>query len=543
MVGKGLDLRIFVRVLMRAGLALLLVCSGAQRMLADGGCKVVHHAAPSDADTAYLAADFPMAAGLYQAAVSRDSGDMDAMAGLVHALLRQNKYLEAADALQGATKAGTESPAMMTLRGEVELRQGEPWKATKTAVASYTADPCNPETMLLLFKLETLNSQYATARKMLMKAHQIDGEDPAIRVEWIKTLPVDQRVAEMDAYLAVPRGDGAGELSDLKTAQYQLKAWATEPRKPCTMVSTAATAEVPFVPILSNNDKTIAYGLAVKVNNRASRLAIDTSYNARLPIEGVSGLLISRAVAQHAGLKPVFQNQVPGTGPQGPRSGFVAIADSIAFGDVEFHDCAVQVMDVSFANGAEGVVGLQVLSNYLITLDYQAKKLVLETLPQRPAETVAVSGLYNRYIAPTMKDYASALISGSDVILPLSVNGSPPMLFVADTAVGSSMVWPGAAYQLTTGHKDPKFEDRTSDKRDWNVLTLSGDNTLSFAGVTLKETPIYPFDTTRFTDDTGMEVSGMLGLKTLSRMTVHIDYRDGLVKFDFDPARKGGLVF
>jgi thioredoxin-like negative regulator of GroEL len=527
---------------MRTGIALVLLSLAAQPVFADNSCKVVHHPPPSDADTAFLAADFPAAAGLYQAAMAKNPGNADSMIGLVHALLRQNKVQEAGDALQAATTSAPESPAMMTLRGEIELRQGEPWKATKTAVASYTADPCNPRSMLLLFKLETLNSQYATAHKMLTKAHQIDSEDPEIRAEWIKTLPVEQRVPEMEAYLAAPRGDSAAELSDLKTELYQLKAWGAEPRKPCTMVSAAATAEVPFVPILSNNDRTIAFGLSVKVNNHAARLAIDTSYNARLPIEGVSGLLISRAVAQHSGLKPVFQNEVPGTGPQGPRSGFVAIADSIAFGDVEYHNCAVQVMDVNFGNGAEGVVGLELLSNYLITLDYPAKKLILETLPPRPTDTVGTNGLYNRYVAPTMKDYTPVLTSGSDLIVPLSINGSPPMLWVLDTAVGPSMVWPGAAYQLTTGHKDPKFENRAS-KANWSVITLSGDNALSFAGVSLKETPIYPFDTSRFTDDTGMEISGMLGLKTMSRTTVHIDYRDGLVKFDYDPSRKGPLLF
>jgi hypothetical protein len=75
-----------------------------------------------------------------------------------------------------------------------------------------------------------------------------------------------------------------------------------------------------------------------------------------------------------------------------------------------------------------------------------------------------------------------------------------------------------------------------------SIYTIQ-DAALSFAGVSLKETPIYPFDTSRFTDDAGMEISGLLGLKTLSRMTIHIDYRDGLMKFDYDPTRKGSLFF
>jgi Aspartyl protease len=542
MFRKFFDARRIACALARTGIVLHLLLAATHLTIAQN-CKVVHHAPPSDADTAFLAGDFPLSVGLYRTALARSPGDADLMIGLIHALLRQHKVQEAADALQEFSKPAPDSPTFMTLRGELELRQGGPWKAAKTALASYTLDPCNPRTMLLLSRLEALNSQFATARKVITKAHQIDSEDAEIRAAWIRTLPVGKRIPEMEAYLATPRGDSAADRQGLQTDLYHLKAWATEPRKPCTMASTAATAEIPFVPILSNSsDRTIAFGLSVKVNNHAARLAIDTSYNARLPIEGVSGLLISRAAAQHSGLKPIYQNDVPGTGPQGPRSGFVAIADSIAIGDVEFHDCAVQVMDVNFPNGAEGVVGLEILSSYLITLDYPAKKLLLEALPPRPQEMVATDGLYNRYTAPAMKDYASALVSGSDLIVPLSLNGSPPMLFVLDTAIDVSAVSPGAAYELTTGHKDIKFEDRDA-KAKWNVISLTGDNQLSFAGVTLKESPIMPFDTSRFTDDTGMEVSGMLGLKTLSRMTIHIDYRDGLLKLDYDPARKGPLIF
>jgi hypothetical protein len=34
-----------------------------------------------------------------------------------------------------------------------------------------------------------------------------------------------------------------------------------------------------------------------------------------------------------------------------------------------------------------------------------------------------------------------------------------------------------------------------------------------------------------------MEISGFLGASTLNLLTIHIDYRDGLVKFDYDRNR------
>jgi hypothetical protein len=541
MVWKCSCAGIFARVLARTGFVLVSLSLAALSMFADP-CKVVHHPPPSDADTAFLAGDFPLAVGLYQSVLSTKPGDADASIGLVHALFRQNKVLEAADALHLSSKSASESPALMTLRGEVELRQGEPWNAVKTALASNTLDQCNPRTLLLFSRLAALNSQYATARKMLLKAHQIDSEDPEIRAAWINTLPVEQRITEMEAYLAAPRGDTAAEKSELQTDLNHLRPWAAEPRKPCTMVSTVATAEIPFVPTLDKSDRIVAFGPPVKVNNHAVRLFIDTSYNARLPIDGGSGLLISRAAAQHSGLKAIYQNDVAGTGGQPARSGFVGIADSISIGDIEFHNCAVQVMDVNFPNGGEGIIGLKILSSYLITLDFPGKKLVLETLPARPQEMVATDGLYNRYTAPAMKDYTPILVTGSDLILPLSLNGKPPMLFLVDNAVGASVTSPGAGYELTTGHKDPKFEARDFKELMSSIYTIQ-DATLNFAGVSLKETPIYPFDTSIFTDDAGMEISGLIGDKTLTRTTIHIDYRDGLIKFDYDPARKSPMTF
>ena len=521
---------------MRTCFAVVLLSLMARSMFAES-CKVVHRSEPSDADTALLTGNYELATGLYQSALTLRPGDTNAIIGLVHALLKRQRLQAAADALQTFSTSTPDSPALMSLRGELELRQGEPQKAAEAAVASVKLDPCNPRTLFLLSRLEDLNSQYATARKMLLSAHLLDPEDPQIRAAWIKTLPADQRISEMQAYLAAPNGDSADERRDLQTDLDRFKAWATVPRKPCTMVSTETKVDMPLAPIVGNSDRTVAYGLGAKVNDRAVRLLIDTSYNARLPIDGASGVLVSRTVARQAGLKAIYQDDVLGTGGQPPRSGFVAIADSIAIGPVEFHNCAVQVMDVAFANGAEGIIGMDILSSYLVTLDFPARKMTLEMLPARPEGIASTNGLYNRYIAPEMKDYHPIYRSGSDLILPVSANGKPPMLFVADTAVGYSFFSPGVAYEVLNGRKNPKYEDRDALAKMESSVTLNNVQ-LSFAGISWNEAVMGGFDTSPFTDDSGMEISGLVGLRTISRMTIHIDYRDGLMKIDLDPKSK-----
>ena len=61
--------------------------------------------------------------------------------------------------------------------------------------------------------------------------------------------------------------------------------------------------------------------------------------------------------------------------------------------------------------------------------------------------------------------------------------------------------------------------------------------TFRFANLTQKVDDVVAFDTSKTSKDAGVEISGLLGAVTLRQLTIHIDYRDGLVKFDYDPKR------
>jgi hypothetical protein len=58
-----------------------------------------------------------------------------------------------------------------------------------------------------------------------------------------------------------------------------------------------------------------------------------------------------------------------------------------------------------------------------------------------------------------------------------------------------------------------------------------------FANLSQEVDDVLAFDTSKLSKDDGMEISGLLGATTLNLLTIHIDYRDGLVKFDYDPKR------
>ena len=58
-----------------------------------------------------------------------------------------------------------------------------------------------------------------------------------------------------------------------------------------------------------------------------------------------------------------------------------------------------------------------------------------------------------------------------------------------------------------------------------------------FANLSQEVDDVLAFDTSKISKASGMEISGFLGATTLFQVTMHIDYRDGLVKFDYDPKR------
>jgi tetratricopeptide (TPR) repeat protein len=503
-------------------------------------CAVVHHGPPSDADKAYLAADYKTAENLYRAQLAANPANSDVTAGLVHSLLQEQKIQEAADAVNAALAANPHSPALITLRGEVELRQGEPWTALGSAGEAFKLDPCNPRMRLLLANLSAIDSYYASARNLLVSAHALDPEDQEIRREWIETLPQNQQITELKAYLATPRGDDADTTKNLRKYLDNLTSEAGAQLPKCELASATPSTEIPFTDIMADATHVAAFGLEVKLNGHDVHLEIDT---------GASGLAISRTVAKRAGLKQVGEAEISGIGDQKASKGYQALVDSIRIGGIEFKNCVVSVIDSPNVIDVDGLIGMGVFSQFLVTLDYPGHKLLLDSLPPRPGESGTAAPALNtvgevgagspfsaaavgqpgtssaapefrdRYVAPEMKDYTHVYRIGSKLLLPVRLNDKANRLFAIDTG----------SWETT-------------------LSVQAGDVTFRFAQLSERDHHVYTFDTSNISREMGMEISGFLGSTTLELLTIHIDYRDGLVKFDYDPKRvpradyRNGLV-
>jgi len=67
-------------------------------------------------------------------------------------------------------------------------------------------------------------------------------------------------------------------------------------------------------------------------------------------------------------------------------------------------------------------------------------------------------------------------------------------------------------------------------RRIWTAKLL-----FRFGGIQQQNNDLYSFDTTGLSKGAGFEISGFLGSTVLRQLTISIDYRDGLIKFDYDP--------
>ncbi len=511
-------------------------------------CHVVPAHEPSAAEKAYLAGKANEAEKLYREALAKSPHDAALIAGLVRSLLREQKVEDASTTISSELALAPTSVALLTASAEVEYRQGKIAEAAGTADQAFRIDPCNARLYLMRARIFRLNSMYASERRAIGVAHALDPYDIDIRQTWFGTLPLSQRIDQQKQFLASANGMDPEERARSERGLANLVNWASNADQTCHVASNLTSTELPLVPILSqgNSTRIQTWGLHVLFNNNATMLGVDT---------GASGLIINRAIAERAGLKPIARFQMGGVGDQGPQGAYVAHVDSIRMGSLEFRDCMVQITDRKDILSMDGLIGTDVFSSYLVTLDYPMRKFLLSQLPPRPtdssgtvATTLSTDGgsqiggpagtapaqPQDRYISPPMKDYSPFFRAGHDIIIPTRLNGKAARLFLVDTGAFSSAISPEAARAVTKIHGgDPGSVRGLSG--DVAKVSFSEAVLFQFAGIQQQNNDLFSLDTSTMSRGAGLEISGFLGSTVLRQLTISIDYRDGLIKFDYDP--------
>jgi tetratricopeptide (TPR) repeat protein len=512
----------------------------------------------------YRARRFEEAEAGYQALLKTDAKLVPAQVGLIRSMMAQGKVNEAVVTVNAALAAQPNSASLLAVTGDIQFRKGEMSDAEKWYLAAQEHDPNEVSAHLGLARWYSSYSMYRKAYDQLQIAHQIAPDDFAVQVAWIGMLPQKQKLAAIESYLARSHPDHEEETKVMTEYLEFLKTTADQSIHACRLVSKVEQTETKLEAIRAvNSHRMSGIGLKTKVNAQDVLLQLDT---------GASGIILDRRAAEKAGLARISAAHMRGIGDHGERSGYRAVADHIRIGELEFQDCVVLVTDKPRPE-FHGLIGADVFASYLVDIDLPEMRLKLSPLPKRPEDAAAPTSLNSeaeepsnaeqdvdstsqqastkqplstpgprsspqrlprdRYVAPEMVRWTQVFRFGHLILVPTNVNGSRPMLFLLDTGSPGNVLSTRAGQQVSTVHPQNRL-GFTGLSGKVNNVYISSEATLRFGHVEQRITDITTFDLSSIGQGE-TEVSGLLGFATLKLLEVKLDYRDGMVNFEYDP--------
>jgi tetratricopeptide (TPR) repeat protein len=480
---------------------------------------------------------FADAEGAYRLVLQGNPKSAPAYIGLFRVLLRERRQEDAANALAKAVELEPGSDAVRTAQGEMHFRQGRIQEARADFMPLAKAGTSEARAYLGLAKIYWAESNYQHGKLLFDMAHERDPEDPEIRRQWLFTLKGEELLKELKRYLGGAADDEEDDREHLQTSLTELSEDVQKGGRGCRLVSDVKEEQMPLERLMSGADRMRGAGLKVQLNNVKSKLLLDS---------GSSGILVSRKIAEKAGIKPLAESDIHGIGDKGTVKSFIGTADSITIGKLEFQGCRVEVMDRNSVADEDGLIGSDVFSHFLVNINFPDYRLELTPLPPVPPPSPAEKALVEKYpktarfrdrfVPPEFKDFTAIYRFGHDLLIPTRINDLPPKLFLIDTGAFSDSISPEAAREVTKTHGDSGYQVKGLNGAVNNVFTADK-LTLTFSHFRQPARDMVAFDTSRISPPTEPEISGFLGFGMLFQMQVKIDYRDGLADFVYDPNR------
>jgi hypothetical protein len=520
----------------------------------------------ASADQLFRAGKFAEAETRYQAILQKDEKLIPAQVGLVRSMLKQQKIDESLDAVNKALAVTPDSAALLAVNGDVRFRRGEMAEAETSYLKAAKIDRKEVRVYLGLARLYSSYSLYRRAYDLLDAAHTLAPADIEAQRAWLRMLPRKERLAALQAYLAAPHPDDPEETQRMQEYLDFLKATADKPIHACRLVSKVEQTETKLEIMYGPDIHRIGgIGLSVNLNDHHARLQLDT---------GAGGIIVSHNVAEKAGLTRISAVHYGGIGDQGLRNGYTAVADHIRIGELEFQDCVVSVTEKGAVANQDGLIGADVFGAYLVDIDLPGMKLKLSPLPKRPEDGVAPKSLNSegeeqanaeqkeesttqgdvkqlkpsvpeskpprrlpkdRYIAPEMANWTKVFRFGHMILVPTFVNDSPALLFGLDTGAFANVLSLREGRQLGKVNSEDRLHVHGLNGEVNKVYSAKA--TLRFARLQQPSMDVVTFDLAPQSRRVGTEVSGFLGFAMLRMLEVKLDYRDGLVDFEYDPKR------
>jgi tetratricopeptide (TPR) repeat protein len=494
-------------------------------------CKI-DQTPSTELELAFYRRDYKKSAELAAADIKADPKNQRSRQLEVDSLIGMGQLDEARKKTDAWTASEPTDPVAIVTAGELRHAEGDWLESYALMLKALKIAPCLPAAYEGLAEFESLAGYHATAQKHLALAHQLSPHNENIRFAWIDSLNHEQYVTELTNFLPQAKA-----LDDKRRAVIinRLDKENSRLKNRCELSSITGPARIPMTPIYGRIGIS-HYGLEIAFNGHKRTLQIDT---------GASGFLLTHSVAFGMGLHKMSASHVWGFGDQGSNSVDQFTAESVRIGGIEFKNCNVDALEnFSVLGGGhigqpldqgDGLVGTDIFSRYLVTLDYIKHEIRLEPLPQlSPPIQESLDQLggdpandlsgFDRFKAPSMQNWTSIYRRGHQLIMPTIINSSKPTLFIVDTGASTNLIDINFAKQVT--HTQDTLY-RINGLSGSSNIGETGKFTADFAGLRLPVTGMNSLDLSRFGG-----IHGFLGYPTLEQLVMHIDYRDNLVLFE-----------
>ena len=478
-----------------------------------------------DAVKTFQEGDYKTAIPLLRAAIEKAPEDSALHAALLSSLVYQGQIDDAAELSSLDAEKFPSSAKVIAARGEFAYYQGDMPQAVTLFKAALKLDDSTARGYDGLSRIMHAASMYHSARLFSMKAHDLDSSDAFITEHWLPYAPLEKRKELAAAFVAAhpwfyPDRDKnmftAGQVNE------QLKG-----RKLYELEGDRKETTLHLEPVMYDATHFRGVGLDFKIQNgRPLRLLLDT---------GASGILIAQRSADKAGLGHLGSMQISGIGDDGKKAVFASIADSCEVGGLKYKACLITVTEGrrNLVGEVDGLIGADFFSAYLIHLDFQKRQMRLVPQPSREPNPLG----YDRSVPADEKEFTPVFRYGHHLYVTTQLNGKINGLFLLDTGASLSNIDSTFARLSTKIHgnsylhiKGVSGEVKEVFEADKAVLQFSHfrQQNLGLVAFNLNNQPGH--------EETRM--SGILGFPVLEMFRLTLDYRNGLVDFDYTLAAK-----
>jgi tetratricopeptide (TPR) repeat protein len=477
----------------------------------------------SEARQLYLKGDFSAAVKKYKSIIETNPQSEESHLALIRSLLKLEAVDEANALAEKSLQLYPASSAIHAAFGDVLFRIGKMPEARDAYLKAVKLDPKNARGYYGLAQWCSFNFSRKSTRSMRLKAYAFDSKDPEIIFDYANELTGADRILALETYLRL----AANEPKEKRTAALDDIAYFKKmgDAKTWLLPDPPKRAEIQLDPIRSTpSSAPKGWQLVVFINGRETTLQLDT---------GARNLLLSPVKARDLELETISPIHIEGLGNLGPQSGKTALAKTVKIGPLEFKNCPVTVSDRKLTFNADGIMGIDILQSYLVVLNFPHNKLELKALPNIEGKTFSDPSSWKELDRTVLPELASFTLMGwrGHITIPTIVNNKKAGFFILDSGSGSNIVNQDFAASIKgLGGASPVV-----------VLGLSGviqasivkDASLSIGRFRQENSDLLMLDLNDMSHHAGFEISGLIGYPLLKHLVITIDFRDGLIDFQY----------